>query len=219
MQDGQVHVDGREGLADFIVEFAADALAFLLLHVEDLHGLLLLANDPLALFDETDAHRVGNAVGGRFVGIEHALQQFEVVAIFLEQRAGQHVAQEQHDLQHFARFHPARDDALRQVLRVSLKGLDAAGFEHPQVTVVDGPCFRKDLSSAHGAEQLGIANAFGPFLTQLGTIAPKVRYQLTQQLPAAGRRRAGFVVIGLFPGSPHRSPGGRFAHQFLWRRG
>ena len=59
--------------------------------------LLLLADDALALLDEADGHRVGDAVGRRLVGVEHPVQQLEVGLVLLEQRAGEHVAQQQHD--------------------------------------------------------------------------------------------------------------------------
>ena len=88
------------------------------------------------MFDKADTHGVGDAVGCRLVGIQHPVELLEVVLIFLEQRAGQHVAELQHDTEHFARFDPARDDALRQVAGVSLQDLDAAGFQRFHVLVV-----------------------------------------------------------------------------------
>ena len=146
------------------MQFATDALAFLLLHVQDSHGFLLLTNDPLALLDETATHRIGNTIGGRFVGLEDAFEQVEVVVILLEKLAGQDVAQHQHNPQHFLRVHAARDDTPRQVVGVGFKGLDAAGFHDIKVIVVDGLCFRIDLPLAHGGKELGILNAPGPFL-------------------------------------------------------
>ena len=194
LQHGKVHVDGGEGCADFIVKFAADALAFLLLHLQHAHGLLVLANEALPLFDKTDAHRIGDAIGGRFVSIEHAVEQFEVVLIFLEQGAGQDVAQQQNNPQHFPCFHAPRDDTLGQVPGVGLQGGDAAGFQNLKVMVVRGRRFRKNLHLAHGREQLRLANAPGPFLAELGAVRPQVRHEFAQQLGAAFARRAGCTI-------------------------
>ena len=70
---------------------------------------LLLADDALALLHEADGHGVGDAVGGRLVGVEHHVQQIEVALVFLEQRSGEHVAQQQHDADDFLRFDAARE--------------------------------------------------------------------------------------------------------------
>jgi hypothetical protein len=43
-------------------------------------GVLLLADDAFALFDEADGDGVGDAVGGGFVGVEDAVEQVEVGA-------------------------------------------------------------------------------------------------------------------------------------------
>jgi len=48
-------------------------------------GLLLLADDALTLLDEAHRDGVGDPVGGRLVGVEHSVQQFEVGLVFLEQ--------------------------------------------------------------------------------------------------------------------------------------
>ena len=99
--------------------------------------VLLLADHPLPLFDEADRDRVGDAVGRRLVGVEHAVQQVEVVVVLREQRAGQHVAEEQHDADDLVGLDPAGDDPLGQVTGVALERVDAAGLEHLDVVVVD----------------------------------------------------------------------------------
>jgi hypothetical protein len=97
--------------------------------------LLLLADDALALGDEVDGDRVRDPVRGRLVDVEHAV---EVVGVLLEQRAGEHVAQQQHDAEDLLGLDAARDDALGQVAGVVLEGLDGTGLEHLDVVVVDG---------------------------------------------------------------------------------
>ena len=69
------------------MQFTADTFSFFLLHVKNLNGFLLPANHALALLDETDGDGVGNTIGGRLIGIEHAAEQFKTPVIFLKKRA------------------------------------------------------------------------------------------------------------------------------------
>jgi hypothetical protein len=46
---------------------------------------LLLADDAFAFLDEADGHRVRNAVGRGFVGVEHPVEQVEIRLVLLEQ--------------------------------------------------------------------------------------------------------------------------------------
>ena len=54
---------------------------------------LLLPDDTLALFDESYGHRVRDAVRRGLIAVENAVQFFDVVLVFVEQRAGEHVTQ------------------------------------------------------------------------------------------------------------------------------
>jgi hypothetical protein len=81
---------------------------------------LLLPNDALALLHETHGHRVGDPVGRGLVGVENAVQLLEIFLVLGEQRAGEHVTQQEHDPHDFVRLHAPRDDALRQIAGVRL---------------------------------------------------------------------------------------------------
>src|SRR5829696_3683893 len=80
--------------------------------------LLLLADDALALLDEVDRHGVRDPVRGGLVGVEDLVEVVEVRLVLLEERAGEDVAQQQHDAQHLVRLDAARDDPLGQVAGV-----------------------------------------------------------------------------------------------------
>src|SRR5438094_5080832 len=67
---------------------------------------LLLADDPLAFLDKAHGHRIGDAVGGRLIRVLDAIELREVCPIPGEQRAREHVAQQQHDPDDLVRFHP-----------------------------------------------------------------------------------------------------------------
>jgi len=83
-------------------------------------GFLLLADNTLALLDEAHPDCGGDPVGRRLVGVEHAVEQLEVALILLEQRTGQHVAQEQDDPEHFIGLDAPRDDALGEIAGIRL---------------------------------------------------------------------------------------------------
>jgi hypothetical protein len=91
-------------------------------------GVLLLADDAFALFDEADGDGVGDAVGGGFVGVEDAVEQVEVVAVFLEEGSGEDVAEEEDDADDFVGFDAAGDDAFGEVAGVAAEFFDAAGL-------------------------------------------------------------------------------------------
>src|SRR6266571_4587989 len=69
-------------------------------------------------------------------GVENAVQLVEVFVILAEQRARQHVAQQQHDADDFMRLDAARNDALRQVARVGLQRLERPRLQRLDVVVV-----------------------------------------------------------------------------------
>src|SRR6266513_986162 len=87
-------------------------------------GLLLLPDDPLALLHEADGDRIRDAVCRRLVGIEDAVELVEVSVVLAEQRAGEHVTQQQYDADDFVRLDASRDDALGEIARVRLQRLE-----------------------------------------------------------------------------------------------
>ncbi len=54
---------------------------------------LLLADDALALFDESDGHGVRDAVRRGLVAVENTVQFFDIVLVLGEQRAGEYVTE------------------------------------------------------------------------------------------------------------------------------
>src|SRR5437762_6156503 len=142
---------------------------------------LLLADDPLALLDKAHGHRIGDAVGGRLIGVLDTIELREVCPIPGEQRAREHVAQQQHDPHDLVGFHSPRNDALRQAAGVGFQRLDRPGLQGLQVVVVDGRGFGENLIRRHRGQQLGLSNAPGPLLTELSTVLSQVGYQLAQQ--------------------------------------
>src|SRR5262249_1341677 len=107
--------------------------------------LLLLANDALALLDEPDGDRAGNPVGGRLVGVEDTVQLVEILAVLVEERAAQHVAEQQHDPDDFVRLDPSGNDALGEVPRVRLQGLVGARLQGLDVVVIHRGRLGEDL--------------------------------------------------------------------------
>ncbi len=167
--------------------------------------LLLLADDPLALLHEGDADGVGDAVRGRLVGVEDAVEQVEVGLVLLEQRAREHVAQEQHDAEHLVGLDAAGDDPLGEVAGVVLERLDRAGLEHLDVVVVDRGRLGEDLLRGHRREQLRVGDAPRPLLPQLRAVAAEVGDELAQQ-------RAGRLAVARGGGGRRgRARGGRLA--------
>ena len=79
------------------------------------------------------------------------------------------------------RLDAPRDDALRQVARVRLEGLERPGLERLDVVVVHRRRFREDLFFGHRGEQLGLGDTTGPLLAQLRTVLPQVGHELAQQ--------------------------------------
>ena len=184
--------------------------------------LLLLADDALALLDEVHAHGVGDAVGGGLVGVEHLVEHLEVRLVLLEQRAREHVAQQQHDAEHLVGLDAARDDALGQVARVVLQGLDGAGLEHLDVVVVDGGGLGEDLLLGQRGEEPRLADAARPFLAQVGAVVAEVGDELAQEVVSrvlvavrdqtgVGRVSHSSPWVGVWgrrPGSPCRREAG-----------
>src|ERR687894_405939 len=131
-------------------------------------GLLLLADDALALLDEADPDRVGDAVGRRLVGVEHPVEQVEVGLVLLEQRPGEHVAQQQDDADHLVGLDAPGDDALGEATGVVLQRLDLAGLEHLDVVVVDARRLAEHLVGCHGGEHGRPRDAPRPLLPRRG---------------------------------------------------
>ena len=77
-------------------------------------GFLLLPDDALALFHESDGHRVRDAVCRGLVAVQDPVQFFDVVLVFGEQGAGEHVTEEEHDTDDFVCFDSSGNDSLRQ---------------------------------------------------------------------------------------------------------
>src|SRR2546421_593287 len=75
---------------------------------------LLLPDDALALFHESDGHRVRDAVCRGLVAVQDPVQFFDVVLVFGEQGAGEHVTEEEHDTDDFVCFDSSGNDSLRQ---------------------------------------------------------------------------------------------------------
>ena len=144
--------------------------------------VLLLPDDPLALLDEAHRDGVGDAVRRRLVGVEHPVEQREVPLVLLEQRAGQHVAQQQHDADDLVGLHAARDDPLGQVAGVVLQRLHAAGLQHLDVVVVDRRRLRGHLLAGHRLEQVRLLDPARP------TPAAAWCGARAGARPAAGRR-------------------------------
>ena len=169
-------------------------------------GLLLLADDALALLHEADGHGVGDAVGRRLVGVEHPVQQVEVGLVLLEQRPGEHVAQQQHDAEHLVGLHAPGDDAFRQVARVGLQRLDATGLEHLDVVVVHRGRLGEQLLRRHRRQQFRLGDPAGPLLTQGSPVLPQMLDELGQQTFAGESRRLGALDTKSIDDSDIRPP-------------
>ena len=151
-------------------------------------GVLLLADDPLALLDEADGDGVGDAVGGWLVHVQDPVQHREVVVVLEEQRPGQHVAQQQDDANDLVGLDAARDDPLGQVPGVALQRVDAAGLEHLDVVVVDGGGLGADLLWRHRLQQAGGVDAIHPLLAELAAVLSEVLDQFRQEDVIVPRR-------------------------------
>ena len=101
--------------------------------------------------------------------------------VFREERAREHVAQEQHATQDLIGFHPSRNNAFREITGVCLQRLDGAGFQHLHVVIIDRCGFGEDFLAGHRPEQLGLRDAPRPLLTELRTVFPQVGDELAQQ--------------------------------------
>jgi hypothetical protein len=78
-------------------------------------------------------------------------------------------------------FDTAGDDAFREVTRIFLKCLDAAGLENRDVIIVDRRGLDEDLFLRHRSQQARFRNAPRPFLAQLGAAFAEKRNELGQQ--------------------------------------
>jgi len=114
-------------------------------------------------------------------GVENPIQLVEVLVVLAEQRARQHVAQQQHDADHLVRLDAARDDALRQVAGVRLQRFERSCLERFHVVVVHRGRFGEDFLLRHGREELRPGDTACPLFPQLRPILAEVRDQLAQQ--------------------------------------
>ena len=124
--------------------------------------VLLLADDAFALLDEADRDGVRDPVRRGLVGVENAVEQVEVVAVLLEQRPGQDVAQQQDDPDDLVGLDPPRDDPLGQVAGVMAQLLDAPGLQDLDVVVVHGSGLGEDLLLGHRRQQVRVVDPAAP---------------------------------------------------------
>ena len=143
--------------------------------------LLLLADDALALLDESYGDCIRNSIGSGLVGVQDTVQLFEIGLILCEERTGQHVAQEQNDSNDFVRFHASGNDAFGKVARIGLQRFERPRFQSLHVAVVNRSGFRKDFFLAHCREQAGFRDAAHPLLAELSAVLAKMRYQLPEE--------------------------------------
>ena len=107
-------------------------------------------------------HGVRDPVRRRLVGVEHAVEQLEVVAVLLEERPGEDVAEQQDDPDHLVRLDAARDDPLGQVAGVVAQLLDAARLQHRDVVVVDRRDLAEHLLGSHRRQQVRLVDPVRP---------------------------------------------------------
>ena len=79
------------------------------------------------------------------------LSRSEVLLVLGEQRPRQRVAQQEHDAEHLVGLDAAGDDPLRELARVGLQVLDAAGLQRVDVVVEDLGRLGEDLLVRHDA--------------------------------------------------------------------
>src|SRR5205823_6107816 len=101
---GDRHVHRGEQLSGLVVQRVGDLLYLVFQrlvqlppHARVADRLLLLADDALSLLHETDGYGVGDPVCRRLVSVQDPVEQLEVRSIPGEERAREHVAQQQHD--------------------------------------------------------------------------------------------------------------------------
>ena len=109
------------------------------------------------------------------------VEQLSILLILREQRAREHVAQQEHDPEHLVRLDAAGDDSLGELAGVGLQGFDAARLERIDVVVVDLGRFGEDLLVGHHAQELGLADAPRPLLAELRAVVTQVGHQFLQQ--------------------------------------
>ena len=136
--------------------------------------ILLLADDSFALLHEAHRHGAGDGVRRGFVSVEQAREILGILMVFREQRAREHVTEQEHDADDLVRLDAAGDDALRQVLGVRLQRLQCPGLQGLEVAVVDRRGFGEDLILRHGRQQMGLDDPADPFLAQLRPILYEV---------------------------------------------
>ena len=166
--------------------------------------VLLLADDALALLDEADRDGVGDAVRGGLVGVEHLVQQVEVVAVLLEQRSGEDIAEQQDDAHDLVGLHAAGDDPFGEVAGVAPQLVDAARLEHRDVVVVDRRDLVEHLPCGHRREQVRVGDPVHPLLPQPAAVVPQVGDQRGQQLASSPGFSSG-AWTGCCPGMSLRS--------------
>jgi hypothetical protein len=143
--------------------------------------VLLLADDPLALLDEAARHGVRDPVRRGLVGVEHAVEHLEVVAVLLEERPREDVAEQEDDADHLVRLDAAGDDPLGQVAGVVAQLVDAAGLQHGDVVVVDRRDLAEHLLGGHRRQQVLLVDPRRPLLTERPAMRPEVGDELREQ--------------------------------------
>ena len=118
-----------------------------------------------------------------------------------EQRAREHVAEQEHDPDDLVGLDAPRNDAFREVPRVGLQGLVRPRLEGLDVVVVHRSRLGEDLLFRHRRQQLGLGDEPGPLFAQLGALVPEVRHQLSQA--RGGAFQTGFGCGGQFPAVTH----------------
>ncbi len=76
----------------------------------------------------------------------------EVGPVLLEQRAREHVAEEQHNAHNLVGLDTSRNDTLGKIARIRLERLKRAGLQRFDVVVVHRGCFREDFLFRHRGE-------------------------------------------------------------------
>jgi hypothetical protein len=97
-----------------------------------------------------------------------------------EERAGEHVAKEEHDTDDLVGLDAPRNDSLREIARVGLQRLVRPGLEGLHVVVVHRRRLGEDLFLRHRRQQLGLGDQPGPLFSELRPLMSKMRDQFAQ---------------------------------------
>ena len=137
--------------------------------------------DAVALLDEADRDRSGDAVGRRLVCVQDTIEALGVRAVLSEQRACEHVAEEQHDADDLARLHTAWDDPLGKVSCVRSKRPDRPRLQGVHVLLECRVRLRENLALGHPPQQTRLPDTARPFVAQRTAVCPQMRHQLARQ--------------------------------------